>query len=376
MPDDGAPAPEHLAAFVRSLEPVDSALDLGCGDGRLAAELPAGELTLADVSAVALGRAERRVPEATQVELDPGRAAAVRRLELRPRALRRDARARARRSAAPLRGASCAAPVGRAGCDHAGARTRARASRSPFGGFEGRFDPLSPHLRFLTRRSLRELLDGMGFEVALGPEPARHAAGARDPIETRHADRRDGGGGLHRLARVRAAAGRRALGAGPRRLHALLRARAEGGQPRRAAPCPRLRAGRAEPARHRGADRRVRRPRRGVPPGRAPGCAPRFPRDLRGGERAHHRSRCSPPPRRRACAACCSPPPRPSTGAWRAAWPSTRRSGRSPSTGCRSSGRRRWPAGWRATSGSSWWCFATSRCTGRGSGRTWPSPAS
>ena len=40
-----------------------------------------------------------------------------------------------------------------------------RVCRSRPGGFERRFDPLSPHLRFLTRRSLRSLLDGMGFEV-------------------------------------------------------------------------------------------------------------------------------------------------------------------------------------------------------------------
>ena len=32
-------------------------------------------------------------------------------------------------------------------------------------GFERRFDPLSPQLRFLTRRSLTRLLDAMGFEV-------------------------------------------------------------------------------------------------------------------------------------------------------------------------------------------------------------------
>ena len=32
-------------------------------------------------------------------------------------------------------------------------------------GFERRFDPLSPQLRFLTRRSLARLLDAMGFEV-------------------------------------------------------------------------------------------------------------------------------------------------------------------------------------------------------------------
>ena len=32
-------------------------------------------------------------------------------------------------------------------------------------GFERYFDPLSPHLRFLSRRSLARLLDTMGFEV-------------------------------------------------------------------------------------------------------------------------------------------------------------------------------------------------------------------
>jgi hypothetical protein len=32
-------------------------------------------------------------------------------------------------------------------------------------GFERSFPPLSPHLRFFTKRSLRELLGEMGFEV-------------------------------------------------------------------------------------------------------------------------------------------------------------------------------------------------------------------
>ncbi|MBA3371163.1 MAG: hypothetical protein H0T96_06895 [Thermoleophilaceae bacterium] len=32
-------------------------------------------------------------------------------------------------------------------------------------GFESRFDPLSPHLRFFTRRSLATLLGNFGFEV-------------------------------------------------------------------------------------------------------------------------------------------------------------------------------------------------------------------
>jgi len=32
-------------------------------------------------------------------------------------------------------------------------------------GLEARFDPLSPHLRFFTRRSLATLLGDLGFEV-------------------------------------------------------------------------------------------------------------------------------------------------------------------------------------------------------------------
>ena len=33
------------------------------------------------------------------------------------------------------------------------------------GGFERQFDPLSPHLRFFTARSLRQLLEDMSFEI-------------------------------------------------------------------------------------------------------------------------------------------------------------------------------------------------------------------
>jgi hypothetical protein len=32
-------------------------------------------------------------------------------------------------------------------------------------GFERRFDPLSPHVRFFSRRSLARVLDELGFEV-------------------------------------------------------------------------------------------------------------------------------------------------------------------------------------------------------------------
>src|SRR5205814_1142620 len=49
-------------------------------------------------------------------------------------------------------------------------------------GFERRFDPLSPHLRFLTRRSLARLLDELGFEdpsIRRRPHSARQRAPRR-----------------------------------------------------------------------------------------------------------------------------------------------------------------------------------------------------
>jgi ubiquinone/menaquinone biosynthesis C-methylase UbiE len=45
------------------------------------------------------------------------------------------------------------------------AHGRATAVRAVVAGFESAFDPLSPHLRFYTRRSLAELLDAMGFDA-------------------------------------------------------------------------------------------------------------------------------------------------------------------------------------------------------------------
>src|SRR5947208_10267073 len=71
VPADPGPPPPHLAEFVRGLAEARRALDLGAGDGRLAGELRAGDLVLADVSGVALERARRRLPEATKVQLQP-----------------------------------------------------------------------------------------------------------------------------------------------------------------------------------------------------------------------------------------------------------------------------------------------------------------
>jgi SAM-dependent methyltransferase len=154
VPEAPGPAPEPLRSFVRSLGHAERVLDLGCGDGRLTSELDATELTAADVSPVGLERARRRLPDASLVELEPDAVLPfddgafdlvlcaetiehVRDVQLLLSEVRRVLRpggALALTTPANL-------PVGR------------------------RPDPLSPHLRFFTRGSLRRLLDELGFEI-------------------------------------------------------------------------------------------------------------------------------------------------------------------------------------------------------------------
>jgi SAM-dependent methyltransferase len=139
---------------VRSLGHAEHVLDLGCGDGRLSGDLDATQLTAADVSPTALERAARRLPEARIVELEPDAPLPfddgafdlvlcaetiehVRDVQMLLSELRRVLRpggTLALTTPANL-------PVGR------------------------RPDPLSPHLRFFSRRSLRRLLRELGFEV-------------------------------------------------------------------------------------------------------------------------------------------------------------------------------------------------------------------
>jgi SAM-dependent methyltransferase len=154
VPEDSGPPPETLREFVRSLGHAERVLDLGCGDGRLSGDLDGTELTAADVSPTALERAARRLPEARIVELEPDAPLPfddgafdlvlcaetiehVRDVQLLLSEVRRVLRpggTLALTTPANL-------PVGR------------------------RPDPLSPHLRFFSRRSLRRLLRELGFEV-------------------------------------------------------------------------------------------------------------------------------------------------------------------------------------------------------------------
>jgi SAM-dependent methyltransferase len=158
VPEDPGPPPDHLVEFVRGLARAEHALDLGCGDGRLTAELNAGEVTAADVSQVALDRAGGRVPAARLVLLEPDRPLPfgdaeldlvlcaetiehVRDTQLLLSEIRRVLR-----------------PGGRlAVTTPAGSRWRVLLF--------GLEHPFSPHLRTFTRRSLRMVLDAMAFQV-------------------------------------------------------------------------------------------------------------------------------------------------------------------------------------------------------------------
>ena len=151
----GHEPPAHRSAFVESLPRAEHALDLGCGDGRLTAYLDVERLTAADVSRVALDRARGRLdPSARITELDPDAPLPfgdgeldlvlcaetlehVRDVQL----LLSEAR-RVLRPGGTLAITTPATPP---------------LMRPP--------NPLSPHLRFVTRRSLGRLLDELGFNV-------------------------------------------------------------------------------------------------------------------------------------------------------------------------------------------------------------------
>jgi ubiquinone/menaquinone biosynthesis C-methylase UbiE len=149
---------------VAGLPPTEHALDLGCGDGRLTAKLRAGSITGADVSRVALKRAERRLDNVELALLEPDERLPfvdgefelvlcaetiehVRDVQLFLSEIRRVLR--------PGGGLAITTP----------AHSRLTALRLAVAGFDAGFEPLSPHLRFFTRASLTRLLQAMGFEI-------------------------------------------------------------------------------------------------------------------------------------------------------------------------------------------------------------------
>jgi 2-polyprenyl-3-methyl-5-hydroxy-6-metoxy-1,4-benzoquinol methylase len=173
------PAREPLAGFVRDLAPAGSVLDLGCGDGQLTVELRARELTAADVSLVALKRARRRLPDATIVLLDPGRrlpfenesfelvlcADTIQEVQDVAQLV-----ADVKRVLVPGGMLALTTPA-------YGRRTGGAVLRRGFGRV---FDPRGPRLRFLSRRSLGELLDLAGFQsIQIGRRDGQLLATAR-----------------------------------------------------------------------------------------------------------------------------------------------------------------------------------------------------
>jgi SAM-dependent methyltransferase len=165
VPEDPGPPPGHLRRFVEALPPVGRALDLGCGDGRLTALLPAERVSGADVSGVALDRAARRLPGAELVQLEPDEALPFEdssfELVLCAETLEhvRDVQlllSEVRRVLRPGGLLAVTTP----------AHGRVTGLEILVSGIERRFDPFSPHIRFFSARSLRGALDDLGFRVA------------------------------------------------------------------------------------------------------------------------------------------------------------------------------------------------------------------
>jgi SAM-dependent methyltransferase len=151
---DGRGAPADLVEWVASLASARHALDLGCGDGVVSAAIRTARLTAADVSALALERARARLPGAQLVELEPDAplpfADGAFDLVVCTETIEhvRDVQltlSEVRRVLEPGGRLAITTPANR------------RLIPAP--------DPLSPHLRHFTKRSLRALLDAMGFDV-------------------------------------------------------------------------------------------------------------------------------------------------------------------------------------------------------------------
>jgi ubiquinone/menaquinone biosynthesis C-methylase UbiE len=167
VPEDPGPPPEHLVEFVDLLGRSEGAvLDLGCGDGRLTRHLRGRHIVGADVSRVALERARRRL-EGSDIELVEVTAGAV--LPFPDGAFdlvlcaetiehvvdTETFLGEAHRVLAPGGEIAVTTP----------AHGRRTGVSMFMRGFARSFDPLSPHVRFFSRDSLRGLLEETGFDV-------------------------------------------------------------------------------------------------------------------------------------------------------------------------------------------------------------------
>ena len=154
VPEEPGPPPPHLAEFVRGLGRRARALDLGCGDGRLSAELDAAALVGADVSGVALERARRRLPDAELVQVEPDAELPLPDNDF-DLVLCAETIEHVRDVQLFL---SEARRVLRSGGELA-------LTTPAYGALTfGAPDPLSPHIRFFSRRSLSRLLEEHGFD--------------------------------------------------------------------------------------------------------------------------------------------------------------------------------------------------------------------
>jgi ubiquinone/menaquinone biosynthesis C-methylase UbiE len=157
--------PDHIQKFVHSLGQAERALDVGCGDGRLTAELDALKLFAADVSLVALDRARARLDSDIQlIELEPDAELPLEDsqfdLVLCAETLEhvRDVQlllSEIRRVLRPGGTLAITTP----------AHSRLTGLKLLIRGFDSGFDPFSPHLRFFTKRSLTQLLGELGYDV-------------------------------------------------------------------------------------------------------------------------------------------------------------------------------------------------------------------
>src|SRR5947207_8728123 len=165
VPEIGNRPPPHIVDFVHSVGEAERALDLGCGDGRLSAELAALKLFAADVSPLALERARMRLgADAQLVETDPDAPLPLEDsqfdLVLCAETLEhvRDVQlflSEIRRVLRPGGTLAVTTP----------AHSRLTGLKLLVRGFENGFDPLSPHLRFFSKRPLARLLGELGYDV-------------------------------------------------------------------------------------------------------------------------------------------------------------------------------------------------------------------